>query len=185
VAAVDFESVVAVGMGIALAAAVGLRIFVPFLVMSIAAKTGHLPLAPGFEWIGGTPALLLFAVATVVEVVGYYVPWLDNLLDAAAPPVAVGAGILASASVMTDLPPLFKWCLAVIAGGGAAGLLHGATSIARAASTVTTGGGANFVLATAELTGAVVASVLAILVPFVALLAAAVLAVWLLRRRRR
>jgi hypothetical protein len=180
----SFDTLLAVAIGIALSAAVGLRIFVPFLVMSVAARTGHLPLAPGFDWIASTPALAAFAVATIVEVAAYYVPWLDNLLDVLGPPVAIGAGILATASVVTDLPPLLKWSLAVIGGGGAAGILHGATAAARAASTLTTGGAANFLLATVELAGAIVTSVLAILLPLVALLAAIVLAGWLIARRK-
>jgi len=180
----ELETLLAVVVGLALSAAVGLRIFVPFLVLGVAAHGGHVPLAPGFEWIGTTPALVAFGVATAVEVVAYYVPWLDNLLDAAGPPVAVGAGIVATASVVTDLPPLVKWTVAVIAGGGAAGLLHGATSAARAASTLATGGGANFLVATAELAGSLLTSVLAILAPAAALLAAVLLATWLLRRRR-
>jgi hypothetical protein len=151
--------------------------------MSVAASTGHLPLAPGFEWIGTTPALVAFTVATVVEVVAYYVPWLDNLLDAAGPPVAVAAGIAAVASVAVDVPPLVKWTVAVIAGGGTAGLLHGATSALRAASTLGTGGAANFLVATAELAGSLLTSVLAVLVPAAALVAALLLATWLLRRR--
>ncbi|MFN8178354.1 MAG: DUF4126 domain-containing protein [bacterium] len=178
-----FDTLLAVAIGIALSAAVGLRIFVPFLVMSVAARAGHLPLAPGFAWIASTPALAAFAVATIVEVTAYYVPWLDNLLDMLGPPVAIAAGILATASVVTDLPPLLKWSLAVIGGGGAAGILHGTTAAARAASTLTTGGAANFLLATVELAGAVVTSVLAILLPLVALLAAIVLAGWLIARR--
>ncbi len=181
----DFQSVMAIVVGIALAAAVGLRIFVPFFVMSLAAKSGALPLAPGFDWIGTTPATVLFGVATLVEVLAYYVPWLDNALDAVGPPVAVAAGIVASASVMVDLPPLFQWCIAVIAGGSAAAILHGATAVARAGSTLATGGSANFVLATAELAGSIITSVLAILVPLAALLAAVILAAWLLRRRAR
>ena len=180
-----FETILAIAVGLALSAAVGLRIFLPFLVMSAAALTGHLPLAPGFEWIGTTPALIAFAVATVLEVVAYYVPWLDNLLDAAGPPVAVAAGVVASASVVTDLPPLLKWTVAVIAGGGLAGLLHGATSVTRSASTLATGGSANFVVATAEWTGALFTSVLAILAPLLALLVAAALGVWLFRRTTR
>ena len=181
----NYETILAVAVGLALSAAVGLRIFVPFLVMSVAANAGHLPLAPGFEWIGTTPALIAFAVATTVEVAAYYVPWIDNLLDAAGPPVAFGAGVVATASVVGDLPPLLKWSLAVIAGGGAASILHGATSAARAASTLATGGGANFALATAELGGALLTSLLAVLLPAVALIAALALGWWLFRRRRR
>jgi hypothetical protein len=181
----SLETIVAVAVGLALSAAVGLRIFVPFLVMSAAARTGHLPLAPGFEWIGTTPALVAFAVATAVEVAAYYIPWVDNLLDAAGAPLAALAGIVATASVVTDLPPLLKWSLAVIAGGGVAGMLHGVTATARAASTLATAGGANFALATAEVGGALLTSILAVLLPAAALLAAVVLVAWLLRQRRR
>ena len=180
-----FETILAVAVGLALSAAVGLRIFLPFLVMSAAALTGHLPLAPGFEWIGTTPALIAFALATALEVTAYYVPWLDNLLDAAGPPVAVAAGIVASASVVTDLPPLVKWSVAVIAGGSLAGLLHGATAVTRSASTLATGGTANFLVATAEWIGALLTSVLAVMAPFLALLVAAAVGLWLVRRRAR
>src|SRR5687768_15254162 len=107
-------------LGIGLAAACGFRIFVPLLVMSIAANSGHLGLAGGFEWIGTRPALIAFAVATLLEVLAYYVPWLDHLLDTAAVPIAIVAGVVVTASVVTDVSPLLRWSLAVIAGGGAA-----------------------------------------------------------------
>lgn len=179
------DTILGVAVGLALSAAVGLRIFVPFLVMSVAAATGHLPLAAGFEWIGTTPALIAFAVATVLEVTAYYVPWLDNLLDAAGPPIAILAGVLATASVVTDVPPLLKWTLAVVAGGGLAGVLHGATAATRAASTLATGGGANFLVATAELFGALLTSILAVVLPVLAVIAALFLAAWLFRRATR
>ena len=38
-------------MGIGLAAACGFRVFVPFLLLSVAALTGHVQLAKGFAWI--------------------------------------------------------------------------------------------------------------------------------------
>ena len=79
----------------------------------------------------------------MLEVVAYYVPWLDNALDVAATPAAVVAGVLASAAAITDLPPVLTWGIALIGGGGAAGLLHGATSLLRLKSTAVTGGAAN------------------------------------------
>jgi len=78
-------------IGIGLSAACGFRVFVPFLVMSIAAQAGYLQLANGWEWIGSTPAIIAFAVAAILEIVAYYVPWLDNLLDTVATPAAVVA----------------------------------------------------------------------------------------------
>ena len=75
-------------LGIGLSATCGFRVFVPLLGMSIAAMAGHLELASGFEWIGSWPALICLAVATVLEIAGYYIPWLDNLLDTIATPAA-------------------------------------------------------------------------------------------------
>ncbi len=71
-------------LGIGLSAACGFRVFVPLLFMSIASLTGHMTLSSGFDWIGTYPALAAFGVATVLEVAGYYIPWIDNLLDTIA-----------------------------------------------------------------------------------------------------
>jgi len=152
-------------LGISLSAATGFRIFVPFLVMSIAAQGGHLSLANGFTWIGTTPALVTFAVASVLEVGGYYIPWLDELLDVIATPTAVVAGVVTTASVTGDMSPLLQWTLAIVAGGTAAGLVKGMTDVARLTSTATTGGLANPLLATMELGTSTVLSLLAIALP--------------------
>src|SRR5688572_12753348 len=144
------QEMLSVFVGVGLAAACGFRIFVPLLVMSIAAVSGQLTLSPSFQWIGSYPALITFGVATVLEITAYYVPWLDNLLDSIATPAAVVAGTIVTASVVSGMNPYLQWTLAVIAGGGAAGLVQGATVLTRAASTTTTGGLANPVVATAE-----------------------------------
>src|SRR3954463_1520521 len=115
------DSILSVLIGLGLAAACGFRVFVPLLVMSLASRAGvgHLALGPGFAWIGSTPALLSFAVATVLEIAGYYIPWVDNLLDTVATPAAVVAGIVVTASAMTtDVSPFLKWTLAGGGGGG-------------------------------------------------------------------
>src|SRR5207247_11030604 len=112
-------------VGIGLSAACGFRVFVPLLVVSIASYTGHLHLSSGFEWMGSTAALIAFAPATALEIAGYYVPWVDNLLDTIASPAAVIAGTLITASLVAGMRPLLKWALAVIAGGGVAGLVRG------------------------------------------------------------
>lgn len=152
-------------VGIALSAACGFRVFVPMLVMSIAAKSGHLGLNPEFQWIGTWYALTAFAVATGFEIAGYYIPWVDNMLDWIMTPVAVIAGILASASLMVDAPPFFKWSVAIIAGGGAAGAIQGTTVVLRGASTATTAGLGNPALATVEWVLSTIVSALAVLIP--------------------
>jgi hypothetical protein len=163
------DTLLSICLGIGLSAACGFRVFVPLLVMNLAALTGHLHLAHGFEWLGSYPALVAFSVATVLEIAGYYIPWLDHLLDTIATPAAVIAGTIVTASMVTDMSPFLRWTLAAIAGGGAAGLVQGTTVVTRGASTATTGGLGNPVVATLELTGAVATSVLAIVAPILAL----------------
>ncbi len=170
-------------LGLGLSAAVGFRILLPFLGLSIAAMYGLIEPAPEFAWIGTWPALVALGTASVIEIGAYYIPWMDNLLDAVMTPLAVVAGTLATAAVMTDVPPFMKWSLALIAGGGMAGTIQAGTAILRGASTLTTGGAANALLATAELTGSAITTLLALFVPALALVVACVIALWAVRRR--
>lgn len=163
------ELILSLCIAVGLSAACGFRIFVPLLFMSIAERTGHLTLIPSFEWIGSDAALITFGAATCLEVAAYYVPWLDNFLDTIATPAAIVAGTMVTASMVGGTSPFLKWTLAVIAGGGAAGLVQGATVLVRGASTAGTGGIANPVVSTVELAGSAAGSFLAIMVPFVAI----------------
>ena len=164
----DLDTLFSACLGVGLAAACGFRVFVPLLVASIAANTGHLTLVGRFQWIGSRPAMIAFAVATVLEILAYYVPWIDNLLDTIAGPAAVVAGILITASVVKDTDPLLRWTLAVIAGGGAAAATQGATTVARHVTSLATLGFGNHLLSTAEAVSSTLLSVLALLVPVVA-----------------
>ena len=170
------DTLLSVLLGVGLSAACGFRIFVPFLLVGIGARTGHVALGPTFVWMAGAPALIALSVATVVEVGAYYIPWLDHVLDLVATPAAVLAGVVMTASVVTGLDPMLKWTLALIAGGGIAGTVQALTVGTRKVSLVTTGGIANPVVSTLELLGAVIVTVLAIAVP----LAAFALIVWAL-----
>ena len=156
-------------LGVGLTAASGLRVFLPMLVVSVAAYTGHLPLDNSFAWLATPSALTMLSVAALAEILAYYVPAVDNLLDVLATPAALVAGTIVSAAVMTDVPPMVKWTAAIIAGGGVAGLTQGVTALLRAKSTVLTGGAGNVVLSTAELVGALLVSLLALAAPLAAL----------------
>jgi Domain of unknown function (DUF4126) len=168
-----FDLALSIALGIGLAAAVGFRVFLPMLVMSVAAYTGHLTLGSGFAWLATPAALVMLSVAALLEILAYYIPGVDNLLDAIATPAALVAGTVVSAAVMTDLPPLVKWTTAVIAGGGAAGLTQGLTSLLRAKSTLTTAGLGNHVIATGEIGGALLLSLLALAAPLLAVVVVA------------
>lgn len=177
----DLHLPLSIVLGIGLAAATGFRVFLPMLIVGVAGYTGHLPLAGGFAWLATPPALLMLSVATLAEILAYYVPAVDNLLDTLATPAALVAGTIVSAAVMTDEPPMVKWTAAVIAGGGVAGLTQGVTALLRAQSTILTGGLGNGVLSTAELIGALLVSLLALAAPLAAL-AVVIFFLWLATR---
>ena len=179
------NTALAICAGIALAAACGFRVFVPLLVTSLAAHFGYLTPSPGMLWIGSMPALIMLGVATVLEILGYYIPWVDHLLDTIASPAAVIAGTLAAAAAFGNIDPAFKWALALIGGGGAAAMFQGATVITRAASLATTGGIGNPIVATAEGIGAIVLSVLAILLPMFAIVLLVIIVVVMIKLYRR
>ena len=85
-------------LGIALAAATGFRVFLPMLIVSGAAYAGHLQLDSSFAWLGTSSALTMLSVAALAEVLAYYVPVIDNLLDTLATPAALIAGTIVSAT---------------------------------------------------------------------------------------
>jgi len=160
---------VSIALGIGLAAAVGLRVFLPLLVASIAAYTGHLHLDQNFAWLGSPAAIIMLGVAAVVEVMAYYIPAVDNLLDAVTAPLALVAGAVVTAAVITDLPPFIKWSTAIIAGGGVAAITQGVTTMVRAKSTVFTAGLGNPMVSTVEMFAAVIIALLALFAPLAAL----------------
>jgi hypothetical protein len=182
------ELALSICLGIGLSAACGFRVFVPLLGMSAAALSGHLNLAHGFDWIGTWPAFACFLTATILEIAAYYIPWLDNLLDAVATPAAIVAGTIITAAVVTDMSPLLKWSLALIAGGGTAGIIQSTSVALRGTSSLTTAGLANFALSSTELTASLTTTILALLLPLLTALAVITLLValltWVPRRFR-
>ena len=176
------ETLVSIGVGLALAAAAGFRVFVPLLALSLAASNGWVQLSPSFAWLATTPASVALGSAMVLEIAAYYVPFFDNLLDTLTAPVAVLAGILASASLMTDLPPWLQYTIAIVAAGGTAGAVHASTSILRLKSSAATAGLGNPVIATLELVGSILIAVIGLLAPVIALFVTVVIVVLVARR---
>jgi len=179
------DLLLAIAAGIALAAACGFRVFLPLMATSIAARGGYIDPSNGFEWLNSNVALALFGAASVAEVAGYYIPWLDHALDTIASPAAVIAGTVVAAAAFGDVHPALKWSSALIAGGGAAAAVQGGTVATRALSGGTTGGLGNPVVATFELIASVVMSILAIVLPILALIVTLVLLVVVYRVARR
>ncbi len=176
-------------IGVGLSAACGFRVFVPLLGLSLASMTGHLTLSPGFAWIGSQPALIAFATATALEIAAYCIPWLDHLMDTLTTPASIIAGTIVTASLVGDLSPFLKWTLAVIAGGGVAGMIQAGTILTRSASSMATGGIGNILVSTGEAFLSILTTALAIILPIVGIFVAALLCAgfvfkWVRGRRR-
>ena len=173
------ETIFSILLGIGLAASVGFRVFVPLFALSIASFYGIIPLNENWQWVGSTPAMMALGIATLVEIGAYLIPWLDNLLDTIAVPLAAVAGTAVMLSTMADLDPIITWSLAIIAGGGTATAIKSSTSTARLASTATTGGIANPIISTVESGTSIVLSILAFIAPVLAIIFVVII-LWLM-----
>ena len=188
-----WQALIAFSIGIGLAAACGFRIFLPPLILSLAARFEWVEIGADMLWLGDTWVTLILAAATLVEIGAYYIPWLDNLLDTIATPAAVVAGSSVMAASLDGMHPALQWSLAIIAGGGASGTMQVGTVATRALSTATTGGLANPLVSTGEAGACLACSLLAVFLPVLALvvvtgmlgLAVMLLVRWRRRRRER
>ncbi|MFL2926534.1 MAG: DUF4126 domain-containing protein [Candidatus Poseidoniales archaeon] len=155
------QILLSLSLGLGLAAACGFRVFIPPLMMGVGSRLDLYKLEGSFVWVDDTWAIAIFAVATLLEIGGYFIPWIDNLLDTVATPAAILGGIfVTSASLEGELDPSAQWTLSVIAGGSVSGVIQLGTVATRAISTGTTGGLANPIISLLE----AVASILCILI---------------------
>ena len=179
------ETLFSVAIGIGLAAACGFRVFVPLLMLNLAALSGYLVLPSGFAWMGSLSATLVFSTATILEIIGYYIPWLDHVLDVLATPAAVIAGTVTTAAVVMDFSPFLKWMMALIGGGGIAGLVQASTVALRAKTSLSTASSGNPFFSTLELAGAIITALLALFIPIVCLVLIAIFCIWIFRKMIR
>lgn len=162
------ETILSIFLGVGLAASVGFRIFLPLFALSLAAYFDLWELNDSWAWIGGLATVIALGVATVVEIFAYFIPYIDNLLDSVAIPLAAVAGTAVMVSTIADLDPLITWSLAIIAGGGTASAIKGASASGRLASTVSTGGLANPIVSAAETGTAVIVTIASLFAPIFA-----------------
>jgi len=153
-------------MGVGLAASAGLRAFLPLLVISVAGKMGWVPLADRFEWLATWPAVVVFGVAVVVELLADKIPLIDNLLDTLQVWLKPIVGALLAVAVLTELDPLPATIVGIMAGASSAGIVHIVKAKARLLSSALTAGIGNPVLSLIEDAVALIGSILSVIVPF-------------------
>jgi len=175
----EFDVILALSMGLGLAAASGFRVFLPPFLLSIAVRADAVDvnlMDTPFEYFDSNVAVILLGAATVAEFAAYYVPWVDNLLDTIASPAAVVAGSGMTALVLEgSTDPVIQWSLAIIAGGGVTAVVQGATVVTRGISSTLTMGIANPVVSTGENIAAVLMTLIAMVLPILAAVLVALL----------
>ncbi|MEO5999074.1 MAG: DUF4126 domain-containing protein [Chitinophagaceae bacterium] len=176
--------IMSVCLGIALSACCGFRIFIPLLAASIAVYNGWMEVPPDMQWIGGVTAIISFSTATILEISAYYIPFLDNMLDFIAAPLAVIAGTLLASSIIpfSENEPLFRWGIGLLAGGATAGTIQLGTGMIRIFSTKATVGAGNALVASAENVVALTGTLLSFIIPIFMAILLVILVFWVLFR---
>ena len=162
-------------VGVSLAAACGFRVFVPLLVMALGVRFAGLSIDENLAWVGSDAAIACLGAATLVELLAYYIPVVDNLLDSIAGPAALIAGAVVTGGMLGGLPDWLQWGTGIVAGAGVAGTVQLGTTAVRAASTSTSGGLANPVVSTAENAASTIGAILAVVAPILAVIGAIIL----------
>ena len=184
--------------GFGLATAAGLNAYIPMLLMGLLSKfTSLITLPSGWNWLENSWVMAVIAVLLAVEIVADKIPALDTVNDTVqtfvrptAGGIVFGSGTAAQTAAVSD-PAEFartgQW-VPVVIGVVTALVVHLTKTAVRPAANVATAGVAAPVLSTIEDFTSVSLVFIAILIPAlvaIVLIALAVAAVWLLRRRRR
>src|SRR5688572_21768673 len=180
------ELLPSLGMAIGLAACAGIRAWLPLLLAGAMARAGVIELGASFQFIGSTRALVLFGVATVVEIAADKIPAVDHALDTLSTVLRPAAASLLAASVLWSISdPLTALALGVAVGAPTSLVPHAAKSVLRAASTTLTGGLANPVISLVEDALALVLFALTIVLPVVVAAVLVLFALLIVRRMAR
>ncbi|MDP3377836.1 MAG: DUF4126 domain-containing protein [Brevundimonas sp.] len=139
-------------LALGLAAASGLRIFVPLFMAALAAKFQlfGIELNDGMLWMTSNTAIAALGLATVIEIVSDKVPVLDNALHAIGLIARPVAGALVAGSMFVGLDPTAAAIAGIIVGAPTALAFGAAQGGTRAASTLSTAGMANPLLSVVD-----------------------------------
>jgi hypothetical protein len=127
----SMELGVQIAMGLSIAACAGLRAFLPLLAVGLLSHMGYLQLNPAFSFLARTDALIVFGVATVLEILADKVVAVDHALDGISTFIRPVAGTLLAGSLLNHLDPLPAAALGIIVGGGPSLTVHAGKSVAR------------------------------------------------------
>src|SRR5687767_9985728 len=161
--------------GVVLAAAAGLRAFMPLFALGLGSRLLDWSIAPSMEWMSTDVGLIGLGIATVVELLADKVPLVDHTLDVLHTVVGPLAGALVASSLSADLPPAVGAILALALGAPVAGGVHLIAALTRVKSSVMSAGSFNPALSLVEDVVTVGAIAVAIFIPLLTLFIAPIL----------
>lgn len=137
-------------MGVSLAACVGLRAWMPMLMVGLLARAGYVGLNPHFAFLERTDLLIIFGMATLLEMLGDKVIAVDHFLDAVGTVIRPAAATVLASAMLTKTDPGMAVILGLIVGGGTALTVHGAKAALRTKVSVLAPGHGNAAVSVGE-----------------------------------
>lgn len=180
----DASLLAALAAGVIVAAAAGLRAFLPLLAIGLAARFLGLPLHPDARWLATDSALVALGVATLLEIAADKIPVVDHALDALGTGLRPLSAAFGAFAMLVAWPEPWSWLVAALLGGGALALQLARAQL-RVGSTLLTGGLANPVLSFLEDLAAALLLAAAIFAPLFGVVVLAGVLAGFLRRRSR
>ncbi len=180
---IDFLTATLTAIG--LAACAGLRAFLPIFGIGLAARLLDWDLKAPLDVLSSDIGLIIFGLASLIEVVADKVPVVDHVLDAIHTVVGPIIGVVAAYIPFSKLPPAYALALAIMTGVTVAGGIHALAATTRVSSSLLTMGIGNPILSLLEDAFVAVTLLVAILAPFIVLFLVAGAILWVVRRRRR
>ncbi len=177
-----------IGAAFGLASSAGLNAYIPLLMVALAARfplnSPLLKLSEPYHVMGSWWAIGILTVLLLIEITVDKIPAVDTINDGIQTFIRPTAGAIlfaANANVITDIHPALALAAGLILAGG----VHAAKGVTRPVVTAVTAGTGNWFVSLVEDVVAFFISLLSILLPLLAGLAALALIIFFIRYYRR
>ncbi|MBK7446799.1 MAG: DUF4126 domain-containing protein [Ignavibacteria bacterium] len=162
-------------IGLGLSAASGFRLFVPFAILSIFSISGIYNITSTPFIFSSDLFLIIFIILSVSEVLLFYNPWIDNMLDLISTPASIFSGIILTYFVLYDTEIYLRLLISVILGGLVSLNVQLLTVKARSSTSIFSKGNGNQIVSTIENISSIFISILVLKFPLAGIFVSAII----------
>ena len=162
-------------IGLGLSAASGFRLFVPFAILSIFSISGIYNTTSTPFIFSSDLFLVIFIILSVSEVLLFYNPWIDNMLDLISTPASIFSGIILTYFVLYDMEIYLRLLISVILGGLVSLNVQLLTVKARSSTSIFSKGNGNQIVSTIENISSIFISILVLKFPLAGIFVSAII----------